>query len=137
MNMFTIGKVAQRALISRDTIRLYEREGLIDKPKRLSNGYRTYSEDVIARIRFIKSAKTMGFTLHEIKELLALRRTSKNTCNDIKRQAEMKLNDVVLKIKELQKLKKALNAMIFTCEKISKENECSIIQFFEGGGDYE
>ena len=129
--MFTIGKVAQRALISRDTIRLYEREGLIDKPKRLSNGYRTYSEDVIARIRFIKSAKTMGFTLHEIKELLALRRTSKNTCNDIKRQAEMKLNDVVLKIKELQKLKKALNAMILTCEKISRENECPIIQFFE------
>ena len=134
MNALTIGKAALKASVSRDTVRLYEREGLIDKPKRLSNGYRVYPDIVVNQLRFIKRATTMGFTLYEIKELLALKQTSKNTCDDIKRQSEMKLNDVVLKIKELQKLKKALNVMITTCGKIHKENECPIIEYFEKGG---
>lgn len=134
MNALTIGKAALKASVSRDTVRLYEREGLIGKPKRLSNGYRVYPDIVVSQLRFIKRAKTMGFTLHEIKELFELKRTSKNTCNDIRRQSETKLNDVMVKIKELQKLKKALNNMISSCEKIHKENECPIIQFFEKGG---
>lgn len=134
MKELTIGKAALKASMSKDTVRLYEREGLIGKPKRLSNGYRVYSEDILIRLKFIKRAKTMGFTLNEIKELLAIKHTSKNTCGDVKHQSEKKLNDVIEKIKELQKLKKALNVMIDTCEKIHKENECPIIQFFEKGG---
>ena len=67
MNALTIGKAALKASVSRDTVRLYEREGLIDKPKRLSNGYRVYPDIVVNQLRFIKRAKTMGFTLYEIK----------------------------------------------------------------------
>lgn len=133
MTELTIGKAALQASVSRDTVRLYEREGLIGKPKRLSNGYRVYPDIVVSQLRFIKRAKTMGFTLHEIKELFELKRTGKNTCDDVKGQSEKKLNDVIVKIKELQKLKKALNSMITSCEKIHKENDCPIIQFFERG----
>lgn len=134
MTELTIGKAALKASVSRDTVRLYEREGLIGKPKRLPNGYRVYPEDVVNRLRFIKRAKTMGFTLHEIKELFELKRTSKNTCDDVRQQSEKKLNDVIAKIKDLQKLKKALNKMITSCEKIHKKDECPIITYFESGG---
>ena len=68
----TIGAVARRAGVGIDTIRYYEREGLLPEPQRRASGYRDYGPDVVERLRFIRRAKDLGFTLEEIRELLAL-----------------------------------------------------------------
>ena len=89
----SIGKVARRAGIGVETIRFYEREGLLAATARRDSGYRLYHERVIFRIRFIKRAKELGFSLKEIKELLQLRRNSSSTCEDIREKAEAKIVD--------------------------------------------
>ena len=72
MKPLTIGKVAERAGVGVETVRFYEREGLLDEPTRTASGYRQFDEDVIRRLEFISRAKELGFTLNEIKELLSL-----------------------------------------------------------------
>src|ERR1700738_3595298 len=88
----SIGKVARRAGIGVETIRFYEREGLLAAPARRDSGYRLYPERVIGRIRFIRRAKELGFSLKEIKELLQLKRNSSSTCEDIREKAEAKID---------------------------------------------
>src|SRR6266478_745717 len=88
----SIGKVARRAGIGVETIRFYEREGLLAAPARRDSGYRLYTERVIGRIRFIRRAKELGFSLKEIKELLQLRRNASSTCEDIREKAEAKIS---------------------------------------------
>ena len=84
----SIGKVALQAGIGVETIRFYEREGLLAAPARRDSGYRFYPKRVVGRIRFIRRAKELGFSLREIKELLQLRRNSSSTCEDIREKAE-------------------------------------------------
>lgn len=87
MESLTIGKVARLAEVGVETIRFYEREGLIEEPSRGESGYRQYPKETIQRLRFIKRAKDLGFTLREIKELLALRLDPGTTCGDVRRRA--------------------------------------------------
>lgn len=127
MSSMTIHKVAKEADVSIDTIRLYERIGLIEEPPRAKNGYRQYPKDAVFRLRFIKRAKSMGFTLKEINELLTIRHTSTNTCDNVRQQAEIKLADVIHKVEELQRLKGALQILIRTCRHRKTTQSCPIL----------
>jgi len=91
MGTLTIGKAARYAGVGIETIRFYERRGLIKQPPRREFGYRQYPESVVLRLRFIKRAKELGFSLIEIKELLFLRLDSKATCGDIKNAHRIRL----------------------------------------------
>jgi MerR family mercuric resistance operon transcriptional regulator len=133
----SIGKVARRAGIGVETIRFYEREGLLAAPARGDSGYRLYPERVIGRIRFIRCAKELGFSLKEIKELLQLRRNSSSTCEDMREKAEAKIANVEAKIATLKKIKQALAELSAACKGRTSLGECPILEFLDKGGGLE
>src|SRR5262249_51950104 len=108
MKPLSIGQVARQAGVGVETVRFYERQGLLQEPARKDSGYRQYPEDAVARLRFIRRAKELGFSLKEIKELLALRVDPSTTCAEVKKQAEAKIGDIEEKLRTLQRMKKAL-----------------------------
>ncbi len=127
MTTLTIGKAAHRAGVGVETIRFYEREGLIEEPPRGPSGYRHYPEPVVQRLLFIRRAKELGFTLNEIKDLLSLRRDSGSTCADVKERAESKIASVEEKIRVLRSMKKALVKLTESCNGRGPVNECPIL----------
>ncbi len=131
MRGLTIGQVAKHTGITRDAIRLYEQQGLIEEPQRAANGYRLYSEMAVARLRFIQRAKAMGFTLKEISELLAIKRTATNTCEEVRHQAETKLVGIKEKLIELNRLKQALEMLILTCDEKGYAHDCPLLEALE------
>ena len=128
MEALTIGQVAGRAGIGIETVRFYERRGLIEDPPRTESGYRQYSEDAVSRLRFIKRAKGLGFSLKEIMELLSLRLDPETTCGDIKKRAETKIADIEEKIRSLRNMNKALTKLVATCSVNGPVRECSILE---------
>lgn len=122
----TIGQVAKQAGVSHDTIRLYERYGLIEEPARAANGYRQYPIETVDKLRFIKRAKAMGFTLKEIQELLSIHHASKQSCSEVRRKAQQKLAQVAEKIKEFKKLEKSLKTLVNDCETHQLDELCPI-----------
>jgi MerR family transcriptional regulator, copper efflux regulator len=124
----TVGTVAKQAEVNIDTIRYYERRGLLPKPSRTQSGYRTFSEATVRRLRFIKNAQALGFTLSEIKQLFTLRITVGSTCTDVRNHAESKVADIDRKIKSLQAMKRALQQLVSACTADGPASECS---FFE------
>lgn len=122
----TIGKVAKQTGVSRDTIRLYERYGLIEPPSRADNGYRQYSSDVVDKLIFILKTKEIGFTLKEIEDLLHIHKTSKKTCGDVRQKANIKLKQVSEKITELKKLETVLKKLYKDCEHKNSSALCPI-----------
>jgi DNA-binding transcriptional MerR regulator len=111
----TIGRVANAARVSIDTIRFYERRGLIAAPRRNFSGYRNYSDEVLDRLRFIGDAKRLGFTLKEIKELVSEGVKSTNECGPVTRKAEAKLAEMNDEIARLQVLRVTLRKMVEAC----------------------
>src|SRR5258708_32116031 len=111
----TIGRVANATGMSIDTIRFYERQGLIVAPRRNFSGYRNYSDDVLDRLHFIVDAKRLGFTLKEIKELLSQGVKSTAECGPVTRKAEAKLAEVNEEIIRLQRLRVTLRKMVEAC----------------------
>jgi MerR family mercuric resistance operon transcriptional regulator len=104
----TIGQVAKLAGVGVETIRFYEREGLLNKPKRKESGYRMFGPEVVSRIRFIKSVKELGFSLKEIRELLFLRVDSRGTASEVKKRIESKIDQIDRRINDLKKVRNAL-----------------------------
>ncbi|MFV2070695.1 MAG: MerR family DNA-binding protein [Pirellulales bacterium] len=127
MNTLTIGKIAQRAGVGIETVRFYEREGLIEDPPRGPSGYRHYSESVVPRLLFIRRAKELGFTLKEIKELLSLRLDPDTTCSDVKQRAEEKIADIEDKIRSLRRMKQALVKLTESCSGLGPVATCPIL----------
>lgn len=125
---FTIGKVAKQTGVSIETIRFYEREGLIPEPPRRDSGYRQYTFPIIDRVRFIKRAKDLGFRLMEIKELLSLSIGPKTTCTDVKRKALEKMKEVDVKITDLRKIRNALKLLTDQCQGKGPVSECPILE---------
>jgi MerR family mercuric resistance operon transcriptional regulator len=123
----TTGQVARQAGVGIETVRFYEREGLLDQPDRRPSGYRQYSGAFVARLRFIRRAKELGFTLKEIKDLLSLRLDPSTTCADIKRRSDDKIKDIEEKIRTLQRMKKALVKITKACFGQAKLSECPIL----------
>ena len=124
----TIGQLAKRSGIGLETVRFYERKGLIEEPPRTLSGYRQYPENVVARIRFIIRAKELGFSLKEISGLLSLRVSPNTTCADVRRQAELKIADVEEKIRSLEGIRIALVKLAASCTGRGPTNECPILE---------
>jgi MerR family mercuric resistance operon transcriptional regulator len=131
----TIGEVAGRAGVGVETVRFYERQGLLAAPARLASGYRQYGEDVVTRLRFIRRAKELGFTLKEVAELLALRLDADTTCAAVKRRAEAKLADVEAKLRDLRRIRKALIGLNASCSGRGPVGDCPILQALDPQGE--
>ena len=125
--------MANRAGVGVETIRFYEREGLIEEPARRDSGYRIYPADTVDRLRFIKRAKELGFSLKEIKELMGLRLAPGATCGQVKRRAEAKIGDIEDKIRSLQRMKQALQKLTAACGGKGSTSECPILDALEDG----
>lgn len=115
MGTLSIGKLANLTEVSIDTIRYYERQGLIAPPARRASGYRAYAPDVVGRLRFIRRAKGLSFTLGEITELLTLTAQSERDMAGMKVAARAKLGVVEDKIRELQRIRKDLKRLEAAC----------------------
>ncbi|HEX6965041.1 MAG TPA: MerR family transcriptional regulator [Gemmatimonadaceae bacterium] len=111
----TIGELARRAGVNVQTVRYYERRGLLAEPHRTPSGYRQYSDATLDRLRFIKRAQELGFTLSEIHELLVLRLDPRTTAAQVKARAEAKIDDVERRIHDLQHIKHALTHLAGRC----------------------
>jgi MerR family mercuric resistance operon transcriptional regulator len=124
----TIGQVARRAGVGVETVRFYERQGLLAEPARRASGYRQYDEGAVARLRFIKRAKELGFTLKEIAELLALRLDPDTTCVEIRARAQAKLGDIEARIRDLEKIRQALLGLTASCPGSGPTSACPILE---------
>lgn len=131
MESMTIGKVAELADVGVETVRFYEREGLIAEPPRKPSGYRQYPMEAVSRIRFIRRAKELGFSLQEIKELLSLRIDPETTCADIRERAEGKIVDIDKKVRTLQRMKDALERLTAACNGRGSVSDCPILEALE------
>ena len=123
----TIGEVARSVGIGVETVRFYERKGLIREPARRSSGYRQYEVGAVRRLRFIRRAKELGFTLAEIKGLLDLRAGPDTHCEDIRLELEAKVADLDSRISDLRHMKRALRDFSRTCESSDPQGECPIL----------
>jgi MerR family Zn(II)-responsive transcriptional regulator of zntA len=131
----TIGQVASAVKVSTDTLRYYEREGLIGPASKTTGGYRLYDSEAVRRVRFIKQAQQCGFTLSEIRSLLALRSSDAACCSDVRRVALEKKLQLEAKIKAMRAMSKALDSLIVTCTDESRPlDDCPILAALEKGG---
>ena len=123
-----IGELAQRAGVNLDTVRFYEREGLLPKPPRAASGYRAYPSDAVERVQWIKRTKALGFSLNEIKELLAIRADADMTCADVKGRAEQKLQQIDQKIRDLRQMRRTLADWASLCPGEGSTDDCPLLQ---------
>ena len=130
--MHTIGKLAQFAEVTTDTVRYYEKEGLLVSARRTDAGYRLYDGDSVRRMRFIRQAQQCGFSLSEIRELLALKNSDAACCSDVRSVAIEKKLQLEHKIRALQVMSQALTALVTICDDESKSlEECPILAALE------
>jgi MerR family copper efflux transcriptional regulator len=115
MNGLTIGDVAKQANVHIETLRYYERRGLVARPPRTMSNYRLYPADAVRRVRFIKRTQELGFSLKEIQELLSLRVAPKARCTDVRERALAKIHDIEERMRVLQGMKKALTKLAAEC----------------------
>jgi len=124
----TIGQLARAAGVGVETLRFYERTQLIPEPPRRASGYRQYPASAVARIKFIKRAKELGFSLREIDELLSLRAESAGQCVEIYARAQTKVEDISAKIASLTRMKEALVRLAKACSEAGTSGECPILE---------
>ncbi len=115
MSLMSIGRLARLAKVGVETVRFYEREGLIEEPPRSASGYRQYPADTVHRLRFIRRAKELGFTLKEISELISLRDGGGRHRGEVRVIAEAKTRDIDQKVVRLQAMRRALDALVESC----------------------
>ena len=127
MTGLRVGEVAKQAGVNLQTIHYYERRGLLPKPSRTESNYRVYSEESVLRVRFIKRAQELGFTLHEIKELLSLQATPRTRCADVRNRAEAKGQEIGKNARTLQAMQKALTKLIRECSGKGTVTQCPIL----------
>jgi MerR family copper efflux transcriptional regulator len=130
-SQLTIGQLAKSAGVHVQTVRYYERLHLLGPAARASSGYRLYGPEEERRLRFIKNAQALGFTLQEIAELLNLRVSSRARCGDVQRKAKEKLQSVEAKAQDLQALARALERLIRTCRAGQPTDHCPILKNLE------
>ena len=128
MKSLTIGHLAKEAGVNLETVRYYERRGLLPKPPRSASGYRLFPSDAARRLRFIRRAQELGFSLKEIRELLSLRVSRTTTSRDIRARAETRIADIDAKIKSLESIKRTLRKLTNLCEGCVPVAECPILE---------
>lgn len=122
-----IGELAKKAGVSIDTVRYYEREGVLPIPRRRDSGYRRYDAEDLTRLQFVRRAKALGFSLHDIAELLTLSDQSHNDMAGVRHAAESKLLDVNNKLAELTRIKLGLDELLSACPGHGDISECPIM----------
>lgn len=120
-------ELARRGGINLESIRFYENQGLLPKPPRTPSGYRIFPPETVRRVQFIKRAQELGFTLKQIRELLALSLDPDTRCGDVRRRAEEKLVDIDQKIKDLRQIKQTLTRLASACPGRGKTSDCPIL----------
>src|SRR6266545_4875227 len=123
----TSGQLAKKCEVGVETLRFYEREGLLAKPARTASGYRQYPAEAVERVRFIRRAQLLGFQLKDIKELLALRDNPADDCQDVRAKAVAKLADIDQKIKDLEAMRTELTRLVAACDGSKPPAECPIL----------
>jgi Hg(II)-responsive transcriptional regulator len=127
----TIGELAESAHVNRETVRYYERRRLLPRPPRSVSGYRVFADDAVQRLRFIRHAQGLGFSLNEIRELLALRVKAVDTCGRVRERALAKIADIERKIGALQQMRRVLCELESACARQRKTDECPILDSLE------
>ena len=122
-----IGEVAGHAHVNVQTLRFYERRGLLAEPPRRASGYRQYSVEAVSRVRFIKRAQELGFSLREVLQLLRLRDDPRITCKEVRRTAEAKMADIQEKVRRLRAMQKALGLLVASCV-ADREHHCPLLE---------
>ena len=137
MQNLKTGELAKQAGVNVETLRFYERKGLLPKPPQRTSGYREYPSESVHLIRFIKRAQELGFSLREIRELLALRVQPGVTCAEVRQKAEEKTSEVRQKIADLKAIERALQKRTATCSGEGPLSECPILECLNGRTDEE
>jgi Hg(II)-responsive transcriptional regulator len=123
-----IGEAATQAGVNVQTLRFYERRGLLKPPARRPSGYREYSPEAVRVVRFIKRAQELGFTLAEIEELLRLREDGRASCAEVRAAGSAKIVDVDLKLQSLRAMRRALQVLVNSCTRDGSTRECPILE---------
>ena len=126
-----VSELAKTVGINPQTVRYYEREGLLDEPPRSSSGYREYDHAALGRLRFICEAKGIGFTLREIRELMGLDSKKTQSCGCVQAIVETKLKDIEKKLKALRQMKSLLKQLHERCSESAAEAPCPVLEFLE------
>lgn len=132
MTALRIGQLAHLAKVNVQTLRFYERKGLLPPPPRRLSGYREYPPETVGIVRFIQRAQELGFTLREIKELLDLRRVARSTCGDVVVVAQRKIEEIEKKIDDLRAMQTALTKLLAECSGDAPITQCPIIESLSG-----
>lgn len=133
MHGLKVGEVAERSGVGVDTVRFYERRGLIPEPPRTPSGYRQYPEATVERLLFVQRAKALGFTLEEIGELLELRFDPGTRPADVRRRAEEKLEEIDDKLRDLRTMKADLTKLVDACAGPTDPDDCAILTALSEG----
>jgi MerR family mercuric resistance operon transcriptional regulator/MerR family gold-responsive transcriptional activator of gol and ges genes len=133
--VMTIGDVAADARVNVQTVRYYERRGLLPRAPRTPSGYRLYGDETVRRLKFIKGAQELGFTLAEVKELLTLRVHRASACGQVEAKARKKITLVNQKIEELDRMRRALERLVSSCRARKQTADCPILDAIESEGD--
>ncbi len=133
--VMSIGELSKMSGVGIETIRYYERLGLLKPTSRKASGYRVFNRDSYRTLRFLKHAQELGFTLSEIKDLLRLRADKESRCNDVKTRAEKHLKDVEEKIERLTSIREVLSKLIDQCRSRKTDDRCPILNCFEERGE--
>jgi len=129
---WSISQLARDAGVNLETIRYYERIGMLRQPRKPSRGWRQYDEDALRRIQFIKRCQELGFTLAEVRELLELRSSkSPRTCKRVRTKAANKLEQIDGKIRDLVAVRKALSELAQACPEDGSGAQCPILDALE------
>jgi MerR family mercuric resistance operon transcriptional regulator len=126
MNL-TVGKLARAAGVGVETVRFYERRGLLEQPARKGSSYRVYTPAAVTRIQFIRRAQQLGFTLNEIAELIALEESASENCDAVRGRATDKISAIQRKIDDLEAMKGALQQMLTACPGSQPLSDCPIM----------
>jgi len=129
--LLTIGRLAKSADVNVETVRYYQRVGLVEEPLKPDNGFRHYSSEAVDRIRFIKRAQQLGFTLKEIMDLLDL---GDGHCADVRERAEEKRHQIDTQIRDLRALRRTLDGLIDACSSGKGSPHCPIVETLSGKG---
>ena len=128
----TIGQLAKRTDLRVETIRFYERQGLIPEPPRTVTGYRQYPPETVDRLRFIRRAKELGFSLRETEELISLRLDDGASAAGVRARATEKIRDIDGRIGDLERVRESLAALTRACSGRGSADECPILEALKG-----
>jgi len=135
MSSLKIGELARRSGLSVETLRYYERRGLIPPPERLPSGYRVYPPAILQRLAFIRRCKALGFTLDETQDLLQLQQHPELESAAVKQRVEQRIDEIRGKVRDLQQILHALEGLSALCDGEGSAADCPILAFLEQEGD--